>query len=67
MTLTKACRKRGISLYSISKRGGVSFRVLYMLAHNPQTNITIKTMSKIYKASGIKPEEYLDFDRGILT
>ena len=64
--LSAWCEKNGTTIYSLSKVAGIERDRLYKIDKNPDSNVTIRLMDEIYKATkkefgvGLKPQQYLN-------
>lgn len=54
-----------LSLYELAEKSGLSVSQLYAIDRDPKRNVEIDTMKKIYKATNLRPIDYLDLDVNI--
>ena len=62
-SLKNACKKRGITLEELHKRSGINLSYIQKISHDPYTNVSIKMIERIYKATGVTPFEYLEIEQ----
>ena len=62
LSLKSAAKARGFGLYKLSEVCDISISQLYLIERNPLVNVGIVVIEKIYKATGIRPSEYLKRD-----
>ena len=62
MNLKKLIEKNNMSLYDLAKKSGVSVNQLYHISKYPTVNVSINTVGKIYKTTGLLPQDYLEGD-----
>lgn len=60
--ISSLCRKRGITIYQLSKMSGVSHSTLDNIINRNTFNPRIKTLHKIATAFSLTVAEFLDFD-----
>lgn len=65
--LKRASKKRGYSLHQLSRVTGLSVSILYAIDHDPEINVTIRTIMRLYVVAGLKPEEYLTSCERLVT
>ena len=60
--ISSLCRKRGITIYQLSKISGVSHSTLDNIINRNTCDPRIKTLHKIATAFSLTVAEFLDFD-----
>ncbi len=66
MTLFDYCKKKKIRIADLANITGVNISYLYVIANNPNTNVSVGTIDKIYQKTkkkygkGLTPYEYLN-------
>ena len=60
--ISSLCKKRGLTIYQVSKMSGVSHSTLDNIVNRKVFNPRIKTLHKIATAFSLTVAEFLDFD-----